>query len=331
LRRALPAALLAPLLFPASALDASGPDLRIVSAPAVSLREAPGTTGERVARLALGTIVTELARTGGVDTIAGETAPWLDVSTPTGEKGWLFGALTLPWSDAERDALALEIADDRLRRRGDSFEAIEELHAFLSRAAASAATADARARLELAALRALDRAGEAVVFRRRRDPVVVAWAEANARDLVWNEPAARWIVVADRYWELHERSASLPAADEIAWAAARAQLPGECEGDVPCNVAWLARTDVRYLERHPRGARADEALSNVAVALDAAVEDPRGAGLFAGSSPEDLGRMSGDLDRLKRALAPLDDPRARAARSAADALLARAAVAGGPR
>ena len=57
MRRALPAALLAPLLFPASALDASGPDLRIVSAPAVSLREAPGTTGERVARLSGRTVI----------------------------------------------------------------------------------------------------------------------------------------------------------------------------------------------------------------------------------------------------------------------------------
>lgn len=331
MRRAFLAALPALSLLFASALEAEGPDLRIVSAPAVSLRDAPRTAGRPLARLALGTIVTELARTGGVDTVGGVTAPWLEVSTPTGEEGWLFGALTLPYSEAEKDALALEIADDRLRRSGDSFEAVEELHAYLARASGDAATPEARARLELATLRALDHAGEAVGFRRRRDPKVVAWAEANAKDLVWNEPAARWIVVADRFWELHDRFASLPAADEIAWAAARAQLPGECEGDVPCSVAWLARTDVRYLERHPRGAHADEALSNVVAALDSAVEDPRGAWLFAGASPEELGRMRGDLDRLKRALAPLDVPRTRAARSAADALLARAAGAGGSR
>ena len=329
MRRALFAALLAPFLLSVSARGASGPAERIVCAPAVFLRDAPRTAGRPLARLVLGTIVTELARTGGVDTVGGVTSPWLEVSTPSGEEGWLFGALTLPWSEAEKDALALEIADDRLRRSGDSFEAVEELHAFLSRAAASAATPEARARLELATLRVLDRAAEAVGFRRRRDPKVVAWAEANARDLVWNEPAARWIVVADRFWELHDRSSSLPAAEEIAWAGARTQLPGECEGDVPCALAWLARTDVRYLERHPRGAHAGEALSNVAVALDAAVEDPRGEALFRGSPPGELDRMRRDLAKLASLLATIDDPRARAARGSAQALLARTDAAGG--
>lgn len=329
MRRAIPAALLAPLLLPASALDASAPDLRIVSAPAVSLRDAPRTAGRRLARLALGTVVTELARTGGVDTVGGVTAPWLEVSTPAGEEGWLFGALTLPFSEKEKDALALEIAADRLGRSGDPFEAVEELHAFLARASGSAATPDARARLELATLRALDRAGEAVGFRRRHDPMVVAWAEANARDLVWNEPAARWIVVADRFWELHDRSASLPEADEIAWAGARAQLPGECEGDVPCGLAWLARTDARYLERHPRGAHSGEAVGNVAAALAAAVEDPRGAGVFSGATKEELNRARRDLAGLAELLARTDDPRARAARTSAKALLARAEAAGG--
>ncbi len=329
MRRAIPAALLVLFLVAASALAASGPDLRIVSAPSVSLRDAPGIASRLLARLALGTIVTEIARTGGVDTVGGMTAPWLEVSTPSGEEGWLFGALTLPFSEAEKDALALEIAADRLGRSGDSFEAVEELHAFLSRAAVAAATPDARARLELATFGALDRAGEAVGFRRRGDPRVVAWSEANARDLVWNEPAARWTVVADRFWELHDRSASLPGADEIAWAGARAQLPGECEGDVPCSVAMLSRTDVRYLERHPRGAHAGEAISNVAVALDAAVEDPRGEALFRGSPPEEVDRMRRDLARLAELLERIDDPRARAARSSAKALLARAKAAGG--
>lgn len=96
MRRAFPAAVLVPCLVSASALGASGPDLRIV--------------------------------------------------TRSGEEGWLFGALTLPFSAAEKDALALETAADRLRRKGDPFEAVEERHAFLSRSAGAAATPAARAR-----------------------------------------------------------------------------------------------------------------------------------------------------------------------------------------
>ncbi len=329
MRRALLPVLAASSLLAAAAPDAAPPDRRIVSAASVSLREAPGVSRRVVARLPLGTLVVEVARTGGVDTIEGETAPWLEVAAESGEEGWLFGALTYPYADEERDALALQIAGERLKRTGDPFEAFAELHAFLVRAAGVAGTQDVRARLELAALRALDRAAAAVGFRRRREPKVLDWAGANARDLVWNEPAARWIVVADRLWELHDRSATLPVAEEIAWEAARAQLPGECEGDVPCRVSWLARTDVRYLERRPRGAHAEEALANVATALEEAAGDPRGAALFAGSPREELDRMRSDLEKLKGLLARVDGPRARGARSAADALLARAAATGG--
>ncbi len=327
MRRAHPV-VFAALLFPATPAGGAEPDRRIVSAAAVALREAPGVSRRVVARLPLGTLVVEVARTGGVDTIGGERAPWLEVATSSGEQGWLFGALSLPYAEAERDALALEIAGDRLKRAGDPFEAFAELHAFLARAAGEAATPEARARIELATLRALDRACGAIGFRRRREEKVLAWVEAQARDLSWNEPAARWIVVADRFWELHDRSASLSVADEIAWEAARTQLPGECEGDVPCRFSGLGRTDVRYLERHPRGAHAGEALANVAAALEEAVGDPRGAALFAGSPREDLERTRNDLEKLKALLARIDDPRAGAARSAADELLARAAVAG---
>jgi hypothetical protein len=239
--------------------------------------------------------------------------------------------MTLPWAESEKDSVALAIAAERLKREGDPFEPSAELHAFLSRASPAAATPDARARLDLATLRALDRAAEAIGFRRRRDAAVLAWVAANERDLVWNEPAGRWIVAADRFWELHERCASLPIADEVAWAGARAQLPGECEGDLPCSVGWLARTDARYLALHPRGARSGTALSNVAVFLDGAVEDPRGAGALSGAPAEDLARLKRDLAALNEALAPLADPRARAARSAADTLLARAAAAAGSR
>ena len=327
MRRAIPTAVAAALLL---AVPARGtePDRRIVSAASVSLREAPGVSRGIVARLPLGTLVEERARSGGVDTISGETAPWLEVATPSGQEGWLFGALTLSYSEEEKDALALVIAGDRLKRAGDPFEALAELHAFLVRAAGEAAKPEAGARLRLATLRALDRAAGAIGVRRLREEKVLAWVEANAGNLVWSEPGARWLVVADRYWELHDRSSALPIAEEIAWEGARALLPGECEGDVPCRLAGLARTDGRYLERHSRGAHAGEALANVEAALGEAAGDPRGAALFSGSPPEDLDRMRSDLEKLKTLLARLDDPRARNARTAADALLARAGAVG---
>lgn len=326
-RRALVVTLAAAALLSGGPLVATqaapGPDRRIVSAASVSLREAPGTTRRLVGKLPLGSLVVELARTGGVDTVGGETAPWLNVSTPDGAEGWVFGALTLPYAEEERDAIALGIGADRLARQGDGFEAFAELHAFLACAAAGAGTPEARARLELLALRALDRATEAIGFRRLRDPAVLAWVEAHREDLVYSEPGGRWLVVAARYWELRERSGSLPVAEEAAWAAARAWLPGECEGYLPCSLGNLAGTDGRYLSLHPRGAHAGEALANVATFLDGVAEDPHGQYARGNVAPEDRPGLVAGLEELRGILAGLDDPRARAAASAAETLLAR--------
>lgn len=320
--RALAPALLAGA-FLAVPLSATASDRRIVSAASVSLREAPGAAGRQVSRLALGTLVEELSRTGGVETIGGATAPWLRVSTAEGVEGWVFGGLTLPYTDADRDAIALAIAEDRLRRQGDPFGAFDELRSFLVRAAAAARAPEAKARLSLSALRALERAAEAIPFRRLSDPAVLAWVEAHRKDLVYSEPGGRWLVVSDRYCELLERCASLPVAEEVAWTAARATLPGECEGELPCSLGILAGTDGRYLERFPRGAHAEEALSNVAVFLDGVAEDPHRQYSGERVPQADRPQVRAHLDRLKKALAPIDDPRARAAAAAIDTLLAR--------
>ncbi len=314
----------------AGAVHAAEPDLRIVSAAAVSLREAPGTSRATMSRLPLGTVVEERARTGGVDTVGGETAPWLLVATPSGEEGWLFGALTLPYAETEKDTLALEIADSRLNRKGDPFESYAELYAFLSRAAAVAGSPEGGGRLGLAALRALDRAAGAIGVRRLQEKVL-AWVEASARDLVWSEPGARWLVVADRYWELHERFSAVPAAEEIAWDAARALLPGECEGEIPCHVGVVARTYARYLGLYPKGAHASAALAFVATEVDALAEDPRMRDLAGSVPPGEVDALRNDLGTLKRVLAPIADPRAAAAAAALDALRERLAPRAGAR
>lgn len=320
---ALPSVLVALLL--SAAAPPAEPDLRIVSAAAVTLREAPGVSSAAIGRLPLGTVVEERARTGGVDAVGGERAPWLLVATPSGEEGWLFGALTLPFAEAERDPLALEIAEARLGREGDSFEAYAELHAFLSRASGEAGTPEGSGRLGLAALRALDRAAEAIGVRRLHDPTVLDWVETNARDLVYSEPGARWLVVADRLWELGERFASLPVAEEIAWEAARALLPGECEGEIPCHVHDLVRTDGRYLERHPEGAHAADAVSRLADALDSLANDPRVRYFGESVPPEEWEALRGDLAALQRVLATTGNPRAESAVAAIDSVLGRAA------
>lgn len=252
---ALPSFLAASVLL-AATVHAAEPDLRIVSAAAVSLREAPGVSSATRSRLPLGTVVDERTRTGGVDTVGGETAPWFLVATPSGEENWLFGALTLPYAEAEKDALALEIADGRLKRERDPFESLAELH---------------------------------------------------------------------------ERFSAVPAAEEIAWDAARALLPGECEGEIPCHVGVVARTCGRYLGLCPKGAHASAALAFVATEGDTLAEDPRTQDLAGSVPPGEVDALRNDLGTLKRVLAPIADPRAAVAAATLDARRERLAPRAGAR
>lgn len=95
------------------------------------------------------------------------------------------------------------------------------------------------------------------------------WIELHRDRLLYNEPAAHWMVDPDRFWDLHDRHRDDPLADEIAWAAASIHPPGECEGHIPCYLGHQRGTGVfrdghiEYLRRHPRGERAVSAMMSL--------------------------------------------------------------------
>lgn len=116
--------------------------------------------------------------------------------------------------------------------------------------------------LQLRRLRVLDRAARAPGTDRwavAREPLMVAWFHAHEDVLLAYEPAGRWLLPADVYWDLFERHRDTPWAEEMAWAAARAAVPAD-ECYAVCQLRRVSRTFARYWAAFPAGRWVPEAL-----------------------------------------------------------------------
>lgn len=96
-----------------------------------------------------------------------------------------------------------------------------------------------------------------------RSPSHNRFLKANRHRIVYNEPAAEYLVRSDEFWRLSELYSGLGIADDIAWAAARNPLPGECEGEMICGIHYEQLTVVRYLRRFPAGKHRKAALEQL--------------------------------------------------------------------
>ncbi len=63
-------------------------------------------------------------------------------------------------------------------------------------------------------------------------------------------------------WRLEVEYHVLPIADRIAWAAAENPQPHDCEGDEVCHL-FVFEGAIKYLNLHPNGAHAGEAVKNL--------------------------------------------------------------------
>ncbi|MBK9528813.1 MAG: hypothetical protein IPO41_10955 [Acidobacteria bacterium] len=90
-----------------------------------------------------------------------------------------------------------------------------------------------------------------------------SFLKRNDNDIVYSDPAGEWYVRSKRFWDLAAKYRNLPIADKIAWAAAENQLPGECEGYVPCYLSVMRMTYGEYLTRFPKGAYRKRAIQEM--------------------------------------------------------------------
>src|SRR5262249_52097974 len=264
---------------------------RIVAASNVRLRAEPQSIAEEVARLPLGTVLKQLERSAD--------GAWYRVQAADGKSGWVYGNLTEPFSEPTSISVYRQIIQSRLKPDSLSFSDGSDLFQFVDRIAAQV-QGPARAEFDLFRLRALQRSLDPIVGFEPKDPAHRDWIKNHEDSLVYSEPAGQWLVRADLYWQLESKNHGNPIAEEIAWEAARASLPGECEGYIPCYFAAVLVTDARYLDLYPNGRHIQEVAEQIDVLLQAVLKPNSPYTMDSQDSMElreSIGKLSAILER----------------------------------
>ena len=304
------AALLLAFASHAQAGQASGAKQRITTASSVRVRSTPDTASEEVGRLQLGVIVEELERSQEKVKVGASEDFWYMVSAPGGARGWVFGGLTAPFDAARREEIYTRLVSERLGNANATFADSSELVRFAERAAGDVSRHDARAELEFARLRALAASIKFLAAGDQQTEAYKQWQKEHDSEIVYSEPSGEWYVRAELFWDLQAKYKDLPLAERIAWEAASTPLPGECEGDVTCNLYYLSETGGRYLKLYPRGAHAAEALKSLEETTNAVVEDSRSANHMYEVPPGTDADFTKTLATLRAQLSPAATPQA---------------------
>lgn len=250
-----------------SAANRSAQDLlakpRIVVASNVRVRSEPNTAATEVTKLQLGVVIRPVEQSKAREKIGNAEDFWYRLALADGKEGWVFGAFTMPYDAKDRDAIYKRIASDRLKIENPNFADAADLARFLTAAAKEITEKSALSWVELSRLLAMKQAAAAIPIDQQEQSPFKEWLKANEASLVYSEPAGSWLVRSDLFWALQKKYVALPIAGQIAWEGAQNSLPGECEGYPPCHLGRINLTVGKYLQLYPRGARADEALSQI--------------------------------------------------------------------
>ena len=214
---------------------------RLTTASNVRLRATPDDIAAVVASVPLGTELLQL------DT-GGPAAAWLRVRTNGGPDGWLPAKLTRRFTPETRIDAVEAIVKDRLSRQGDSFGARVELLDLVERTLPRLTAPEPGGRFALLWLSALDNVAARIPRTQGRNEPYAGWLKAHERVVFFHEMAGRWQVRQQAVLDLHARHRDTSSADDIAWFAATAGLPGECEAWVPCHVRRINELDGTYLQ-----------------------------------------------------------------------------------
>lgn len=275
---------------------------RITTASGVRLRTAPQSSAQEIARLPLGVTLQTLEQSASKEKIGESEDYWYRITTADGKTGWVFGGLTASFVPDQREEIYQRIAAERLKNESAEFAEQSDLVSFLTRAVAEVRIPAVAAELELARLLALERSLSSIPSQTPDQPAQRDWLKRHEEQIVYHEPGGMWLVKAELYWALQKKYSALPVAERIAWAGAQTELPGECEGYLPCGFERIMLTEAKYLELYPQGAHAEEALEQIDELLKSVIEDAQSSDRIFEVPSEDRASFARTLARLRAVL-----------------------------
>jgi hypothetical protein len=249
---------------------------RITNASNVRLRSNPSTDASITAELPLGTEFVVVGQTSAAEL-------WYHVVTDDHRDGWVLGSLTTSIAAGRRDQTIEAIVEARLRG-GGNFSARVQLFDLIERTALTLNDREVQGRFALYHLRSVNNVFggvPSVLFERdvetkspKAEPYG-SWIRAHLDASRYNEPAGQWMVDPEYVQAVHEKHRQSVAADDIAWFYVSNGLYGECEGDVVCYVSWQNQLSGWYLRAHPHGGHTNESNGDIALRLNAAIDNLR--------------------------------------------------------
>ena len=235
----------------------------IVIATDSRIREQPKANASQVGSVKIGKLLPVLEK----------NALWQRVRYETDKSGWILKTATRNYEADNRDEIYQDIADKYAANKSLDFTTAAEVSDFLRTSQALAKKDHAKAELGLKRLQILARAMRAVPAGKGDAFPYKPFLQAHDKEVVYSEPSATWLVRSDLFWELHGKYTQSPIAEDIAWAAAKNTIPGECEGYVNCQLYALRAMEGEYLNFYPNGKYSRQALEFLTVSLGVMVAD----------------------------------------------------------
>jgi hypothetical protein len=295
----------APMARPASTPAAEVQKV-IVSTTAARVRSEASTASAELRRMKLGTILSVVDKTAGA-------APWYKVQLPPGSKistGWMSSTVASSFDQSRAETIYRQIANKNFKATGMSFADSAEVYEFLSEVTPEIKNSEAAAEFGLKRLQSLAAALNGIPMMKSEEKLYKDFTAAHDKEIVYSDPAGQWFVRADLFWDLRKKYPKSTLAEEIAWAAARTNLPGECEGYVVCYLYLIRETDGEYLTLHPYGKHSAEALKNIHTYLQPIVSDLKEKKIYTGptdlSDRADYNRYLADLRTIVSKLSLVD-------------------------
>ena len=251
---------------------------KITTVSAMRVRKLPQTTADEVTRLKLGTTVNAVARSAVQDTIGGKNEYWYRIVLPNGDTGWLFGGLLVDYNADQRPQLVRQIIEARLKAENTDFMDRQEIYNLAVASLSDAKDTNTRAEFELLKLLALAHWASAFPDNLKDKSPYREWLKTHGAEVMENEFAGGYNLRSDVLWNLEAKYHPLPISDRIAWEAAENMEPSDCESDEVCGF-FQTVGEIKYLNLHPTGAHAAEAVKNLTEALtDDVIKTANGEG-----------------------------------------------------
>lgn len=252
---------------------------KIVTASTVRYRVQPSLDAEVIGHVALGAVLSATRRTREPLQNDGVENYWYLVDVED-KQGWVSGQFLRDFKLEQKEKIWFSIIRERMDNPDLTFIDRVALYQFVDAIVSKKASDESdsvtidsdkmSSAFELGRILALQKAFDKVNWENAQSEPHQLWVQEHetAKRVFYDEISGQWLVPVANYWKLADKYKGQQGGDEISWYAANAQLGGECEGDIECDLNRELMTHGEYLQRYPYGRYAGKSLKRLSATFD---------------------------------------------------------------